>query len=68
MAKIIVSIQGNSEKTFDNINSALTYARGEVYASHATIIRAFDDLQDGKLTQWCYGFKSLSIHPENQGA
>jgi hypothetical protein len=68
MKKFIVSIQGNSEKTFDSINSALNYARLEVYASNATIIQAFDTLQDGKLAQWCYGFKSLSIHSENQGA
>ena len=49
--KIIVHIQGNSEKTFASINEALSFARLQVYATQATIIRAFDALQDGKQMQ-----------------
>ena len=63
--KIIVHIQGNSEKTFPSIHEALTFARLQVYATQATIIRAFDALQDGKLAQWNYGFSSVAIYPEN---
>jgi len=63
--KIIVHIQGNSEKTFSSITEALSFARLQVYATQATIIRAFDALQDGKLTQWVYGFTSVAIYPEN---
>jgi hypothetical protein len=63
--KIIVHIQGNSEKTFPSIHEALTFARLQVYATQATIIRAFDALQDGKLAQWNYGFSSVSIYPQN---
>jgi hypothetical protein len=63
--KIIVHIQGNSEKTFPSIHEALTFARLQVYATQATIIRAFDALQDGKLAQWNYGFSSVAIYPQN---
>ena len=63
--KIIVHIQGNSEKTFASISEALFFARLQVYATQATIIRAFDALQDGKLAQWDYGFTSVAIYPEN---
>ena len=63
--KIIVLVQGNAEKTFDSINGALSFARLQVYATQATIIRAFDALQDGKLAQWDYGFSSVSVYPEN---
>jgi hypothetical protein len=63
--KIIVHIQGNSEKTFSSITEALSFARLQVYATQATIIRAFDALQDGNLTQWDYGFTSVAIYPEN---
>jgi hypothetical protein len=62
--KIIVHIQGNSEKTFGSINEALSFARGRVYATQATIIKAFDALQDGNLAQWNYGFTSVAIYPE----
>jgi hypothetical protein len=63
--KIIVHIQGNSEKTFASINEALSFARLQVYATQATIIRAFDALQDGNLAQWNYGFTSVAVYPEN---
>jgi len=63
--KIIVHIQGNSEKTFSSITEALSFARGRVYATQATIIRAFDALQDGNLAQWDYGFSSVAVYPEN---
>ena len=63
--KIIVHIQGNSEKTFASINEALSFARLQVYATQATIIKAFDALQDGNLTQWSYGFTSVAIYPKN---
>lgn len=62
--KIIVLIHGNSGKTFHTIQAALSYARNEVYATQATIIRAFDTLQDGNLAQWTYGFRSVAIYPE----
>ena len=63
--KIIVHIQGNSEKTFSSITEALSFARNSVYATQATIIRAFDALQDGNLAQWDYGFSSVAVYPEN---
>jgi len=62
--KIIVHIQGNSEKTFSSITEALSFARSSVYATQATIIRAFDALQDGNLAQWDYGFTSVAVYPE----
>ena len=39
--KIVVHIQGNSEKTFASITEALSFARGRVYATQATA----DDLR-----------------------
>jgi hypothetical protein len=63
--KIIVLVQGNAEKTFTSINEALSFARLQVYATQATIIRAFDALQDGNLAQWDYGFASVAVYPEN---
>jgi hypothetical protein len=63
--KIIVHVQGNSEKTFASINEALSFARLQVYATQATIIRAFDALQDGNLAQWNYGFSSVAVYPQN---
>ena len=65
MNKFIVLVQGNSPKTFHTIDSAIKYARLEVYATQATIIKAFDELKDNKMAQWCYGFRSIAIYPEN---
>ena len=63
--KIIVQVQGNAEKTFASINEALSFARLQVHATQATVIRAFDALQDGNLAQWNYGFTSVAVYPDN---
>lgn len=62
--KYTVLLQGNSGKDFPSIDEALRFARLEIYATQATIIRAFDDLKEGKVAQWCYGFRSVAIFPE----
>ena len=62
-----VHIDGNAERNFSSMQNAIQYATGMVYASRKTLIGIRDALDDGKMAQWCYGFRTAAIWVNSKG-
>ncbi len=67
--RFIVQVEGDSAKLCSTADEAIAYARTRVYLSPADEIHARNDLENGSIAEWSYGFKALQIIPrQDDGA
>ena len=62
-----VHVDGNAQRNFSDMQNAIKYATGMVYASPRTLIEIRDALDDGITAQWCYGFRAAAIWASERG-
>lgn len=56
-----VHIDGNAQKNFSTREAAIKYATSEIYCNQSTLIDIRDKLDDGRMAQWAYGFRTAAI-------
>jgi hypothetical protein len=58
-----VHVEGDTLRSFDSIDAALTFARSKVYLAPERLPDMEALLVAGRIAEWCYGFAGVTVYP-----